>query len=160
MLPVTILLCVLTLIPVIDQLDMHAILLFVFIIFGMFVPMTLFALAAFKTLTGSCVGVDKNSNILLKSGDANIVSSPSEIYFNQRYLSSGNVFVVTRTNLSIYDDDAFKKYIEPLLKRAYKLNPTQSLLHQVKNRPGFVRNTILLGLYFLLVLLILNYFDN
>jgi hypothetical protein len=122
--------------------------------------MTIFALVTFKTLTGSCVGVDKNSNILLKSGEKNIVSPPSEIYFNQRYISSGNVFVVTRTNLSIFDDDAFKKYIEPLLIRAYKLSPTQSFLHQVKNRPGFVRNTVLLGLYFLLVLLILNYFDN
>jgi sugar lactone lactonase YvrE len=160
MLPAIILLCVLTLMPVMDQLDMQMMLLFVFIICGLFVPMTIFALVTFKTLTGSCVGVDKNSNILLKSGEKNIVSPPSEIYFNQRYISSGNVFVVTRTNLSIFDDDAFKKYIEPLLIRAYKLSPTQSFLHQVKNRPGFVRNTVLLGLYFLLVLLILNYFDN
>jgi hypothetical protein len=54
----------------------------------------------------------------------------------------------------------FNKYIEPLLIRAYKLNPTQSFLHQVRNRPGFVRNTILLSLYFLLVFQIFNYFDK
>lgn len=159
LLPAMLLLSLFTLVPLMGKLDLQFFMLFGFVYLGMLLPMTAFAFIAFRGLTASRIGTDGNGNILLQAGDRKISSSPAKVYFNQRFVSAEDVFVVTHTNQPVFDALEFKNHIEPLLTRAHKLDAVQSFFHQVKIRPGFVRNTVLISLYFMLVLVALYYFD-